>query len=289
MNRLKVLSINVRGLGSASKTFKIVQELNHLNCDIILLQETHVSCKRQAEKFEKFWKGKCFWSFGTGKSAGVAVIFAPKFSGNVIRFLFDSNGRILSLLIDFHNLYFNVVNIYSPNAVSERKMFFCDLHNYFLSQGLLLIGGDFNCIDNVLDKLNCSAVPSADKTSLVALMSDFSLLNVWRKQNPRLISFTWSNNDRTQASRLDRFFIVKSSFNKVSSCQILPCVLSDHDFVKLELSLEGIVRRGTGVWRFNNSLLSNADFKAALKCVIADFKLRIQDFVSLCDWWDSLN
>ena len=80
--------------------------------------------KEQAEKFEKFWKGKCFWSFGTGKSAGVAVIFAPKFSGNVIRFLFDSNGRILSLLIDFHNLYFNVVNIYSPNAVSERKIVF---------------------------------------------------------------------------------------------------------------------------------------------------------------------
>ena len=76
----------------------------------------------------------------------------------------------------------------------------------------MLIGGDFNCIDNVLDKLNCSAVPSADKTSLVTLMSDFSLVDVWRKQNPRLISFTWSNNDRTQASRLDHFFIAKSFF-----------------------------------------------------------------------------
>ena len=288
MNRLKILSINVRGLGSASKTFKIVQELTHMNCDVILLQETHVSCKRQTDKFEKLWKGKCFWSFGTGKSAGVAVIFPPNFSGSVVRFLFDSNGRILSLLIDFHNLYFNVVNIYSPNAASERKLFFSDLHNYFLSQGLLFIGGDFNCIDNVLDKLNCSSVPAADKTSLVTLMSDFSLVDVWRKQNPRTISFTWSNNDRTQASRIDRFFIPKSSFNKVSSCQILPCVLSDHDFIKLELSLEGIVKRGTGVWRFNNSLLSNAVFKSTLKRVIAGFKLKIPDFVCLRDWWDSL-
>ena len=86
MDGLKVLSINVPGLGSTGKSFKIVQELNHLNCDVVLLQETHVSCKKQAEKFEKLWKGKCFWSFGIGKSAGVAVIFAPKFSGNVIRF-----------------------------------------------------------------------------------------------------------------------------------------------------------------------------------------------------------
>ena len=283
MNRLKILTINVRGLGSAGKSSKIVQELTYLNCDVVLLQESHVSCKRQAEKFEKLWKGKCFWSFGTSKSAGVAVIFAPNFAGNFICFLFDSNGRILSLLIDFHNLYFNVVNIYSPNAASERKIFFSDLHNYFLSQGLLLIGGDFNGVHNVFDKLNCSTVPPANKTSLVTLMSDFSRVDIWRKQNPHMISFAWSNSDRTQASGLDRFFIVKSSFNKVSSCQILPCVLSVHDFVKLELSLEGIVKRGASVWRFNNSLLSNADFKTALKCVIVDFKLKVQDFVSLRD------
>ena len=149
----------------------------------------------------------------------------------------------------------------------------------------MLIGGDFNCIDNVLDKLNCSTVPSADKASLVTLMSNFSLVDVWGKQNPHTISFTWSNSDRTPASQIDRFLVAQSSFNKVSSCQILPCVLSDHDFIKLELSLKGIVKRGAGVWHFNNSLLSNADFKVTLKSLIADFKLKIPDFISLCEWW----
>ena len=285
---LKILSINVRGLGSAGKLAKLVNELTHLNCDVFLLQETHVSCKKQAEKFEKLWKGNCFWSFGIGKSAGVAVIFAPNFSGKVIRFLIDSSGRILSLLIDFCNLLLNIVNIYSPTVVSDRKIFFSSLHNYFLSQGLLLIGGDFNCIDNVLDKLNCSAVPSADKTSLVTLMSDFSLVDVWRKQNPRGISFTWFNSSRSQASRIDRFFIAKSLLRNASSCHILPCVLSDHEYLKLDLSFEGVIARGSGVWRFNNSLLFNAEFKVFLKRVIVDFKSKIPVFVSLRDWWDSL-
>ena len=135
--------------------------------------------------------------------------------------------------------------------------------------------------------MNCSIVPSADKTSLATLLSDFSLVDVWRKQNPRAISYTWSNNARTQASRIDRFFIAKSLFNKVS-CEILPCVLSDHDYVKLDVLLEGIVGRGPGVWRFNNSLLSNAVFKQFLKHVIADYKLKIPDFGSLREWWDSL-
>ena len=119
--------------------------------------------KKQTEKFEKLWKFKFFWSFGTGKSAGVAVLFSESFSGKIIRFLIDSNGRILSLLINFNNLLLNVVIVYARNDTSDRKSFFLNLHNYFLSNGLLLIGGDFNCIDNTLDKLNCSAVVSADK------------------------------------------------------------------------------------------------------------------------------
>ena len=116
MNSLKILTLNVHRPGSTGKTSKIVQKLTRLNCKVILLQETRVSCKRQAEQFEKFWKGKCFWSFGTSKSPGVAAIFVPNFFNNVNRFLFDSNGRILNLLIDFHNLFFNVVNTYSPNT-----------------------------------------------------------------------------------------------------------------------------------------------------------------------------
>ena len=47
MNRLKILIINVRGLGSAGTTSKIVQELTYLNCDVVLLQETRVSCKKK--------------------------------------------------------------------------------------------------------------------------------------------------------------------------------------------------------------------------------------------------
>ena len=285
--RLKILSINVCGLGSAGKSAKIINELCHLKCDVIFLQETHVSCKKRALQSEKLWKGNCFWSFGTGKSAGVAVLFSQNFSRKVVRFLFDPNGRVSSLLVHFNNLFLNLVNIYSPNIALDRKVFVTDLHNYFLSQGLPVIGGDFNCIDNVLDKLNCSIVPSADKASLATLLSDFSLVDVWRKQNPRAISYTWSNNARTQASRIDRFFIAKSLFNKVS-CAILPCVLSDDDYVKLDVLLEGVVGRGPGVWRFNNSLLSNAVFKEFLKHVIADYKLKISDFGSLRKWWDSL-
>ena len=59
------------------------------------------------------------------------------------------------------------MNIYFPNAASERKVFFLICTISFLSQGFLLIGGDFNCIDNVLDKLNCSLVSSGDNIIII--------------------------------------------------------------------------------------------------------------------------
>ena len=126
--------------------------------------------KSRLKSLKSFGGENVFGSFGTGKSAGVAVLFSPSFSGKIVRFLIDSDGRILSLLIDYHSLCLNIVNLYSPNAALDRKIFLSNLHNFFLSQGLLVIGGDFNCIDNILDKFNCSVVPSADKTSLVTLM-----------------------------------------------------------------------------------------------------------------------
>ena len=122
MAKLRTVSLNVRGLGSSRKLNQIIHELNILKCDALFLQETHVSCRKQAELFEKLWKGKCFWSFRTGKSAGVAVIFPPNFSGKIICFLTDSDGRIVrSLLVDFHTSVFNLVNVYAPNVVSDRN------------------------------------------------------------------------------------------------------------------------------------------------------------------------
>ena len=127
--RLKCISINVRGLVSPSKRELISRELSRLDYHIFFLQETHVSCKKHVGAIEKLWRGQCLWSFGTGRSAGVAVLFSPNFSGKMSRYVFDSDGRILSVLIQYNNASFNL-----KNPISDRKVFFEGLHEYFLSR-----------------------------------------------------------------------------------------------------------------------------------------------------------
>ena len=170
----------------------------------------------------------------------------------------------------------------------------CILHVLFLIANpfffflALIVGGDFNCIDKTIDKLNCSSVLPTDVNSLCSLKSDFSLMDVWRKQNPRKILFTWSNSDCSQMSRIDRFFLAKSLFSNAVSSDVLPCALSDHDFIKLEVALGGFSSHRANVWRFNNSLLSDPKFTEFISDVIADSKLKIPNFPCLRVWWDHL-
>ena len=255
--------------------------------DIFLLQETHVSCKEKADRFARFWPGNCFWSFGTGKSAGVAILTSPRFSGKISRFIFDSDGRVLSAVVRFGNSNFNVVNIYAPCTVSDRKIFFEHLHDYFLLRGDLIIGGDFNCVDNPIDKFHSNDIHSTDKSSLCSLKSAFLLVDVWRKHNPRAVLFTWSSGNKTQASRLDRFFISKSLFDKNCLSSALPCTFSDHDFVDL-VFVSRLSRRKGGIWKFNVSLLSDTGFKQLMTNELEKAKLEVNKFASLGDWWDDL-
>ena len=208
-----------------------------LDLDIILL---HVSNKTQADKISKRWSGDCFWSFGTGKKAGVAMFVSPRFQGKISKFLFDSDGRIFSALIDFGSCKFNLVNVYAPNTVAGRKVFF------FLSP-CRVIAGDFNCVDNKLDRLHVLNDSLPDKSMFRRLLSDCSLIDVWRKEHPRGISYTWANASYSQASRLDRLLISGSLERCIDCPTVFPCSFSDHDFVALTFSPDDCPRTRNGV------------------------------------------
>ena len=64
------------------------------------------------------------------------------------------------------------------------RSFFQNLHQYFLSP-CHVIAGDFNCVDNKLDRLQVLNDSLPDKSMFRSLLSDCSLIDVWRKQHPR--------------------------------------------------------------------------------------------------------
>jgi len=74
----------------------------------------------------------------------------------------------------------------------------------------------------------------------------------------------------------------------ISFAKFFPCVFSDHDYIDLVLELDGFSTRRSPVWKFNSSLLSDAEFKQLIVNEIEKHKLKVNNFDSLGDWWDDL-
>ena len=76
---LKLLSLNVRGLGNCDEKSSLFHWLNKYHDaknKIIFLQETHVT-KDKEPKWEKIWDGEMKFANGTSNSRGVAILL-PK-------------------------------------------------------------------------------------------------------------------------------------------------------------------------------------------------------------------
>ena len=137
---------------------------------------------------------------------------------------------VVSLLFKLDDLTINLIHIYAPTNLAEKKVFFRRLHEYFLSSDVLIIAGDYNCYDHNLDKFGGNFVPAKCLTDFCSV---FSLIDVWRRLRPRLCQCTWCNSDFSIGSRLDYFFVSTNVMPSVVSCEISPCVFSDHDFICL--------------------------------------------------------
>ena len=87
----------------------------------------------EAVKFSKLWEGKSFWSFGTTRSCGVAILLSKQVSLRVISVNRDTDGRLLCLDINMADRKFRLINVYMPNNAVTRKDFINDL------EGLLLV------------------------------------------------------------------------------------------------------------------------------------------------------
>ena len=83
----------------------------------------------------------------------MAIFCSPRQRDNVSIWQKDPEGRLLSLLISGNGTRVNLVNFYAPTNPTERGAFLQSLRPYFLPNSQLVLAGDFNCYDGILDKM----------------------------------------------------------------------------------------------------------------------------------------
>ncbi|KAK2561828.1 Transposon TX1 uncharacterized 149 kDa protein [Acropora cervicornis] len=209
--------------------------------------------------------------------------FSDSFDYEFVQWKRDTSGRVVSVAIKVNNYCINIVSIYAPTNLTKRKVFFGNLHEFFLPSDAIVIAGDFNCYEYQTDKtggnLSCAKY-------LANFQSTFHLNDAWHRLNPRSRQCTWFNSDFSIDSRLDKIFVCQSLFSFVSKCEIKPFCLSDHDIVYLTLRLDDLCPRGPGLWKFNNSLLQDTNFTEYISNRMNALIEGIEHFPSVKLWWD---
>ena len=263
-HKLKILTINVNGLNNLSKRNKIFNFLKTNKIDITLMEETHST--RNAEKqWQKGWDGMSFWNSGpTHQTAGIASLFSENFQGKIQIIKNDYTGRIPPISFALNKQLFNIVNIYGASKPYQRENFFQYLNDFTINTQNTIIGGDFNMVEELKDRLggavnNTHLLGSENLKTLIRIQN---LHDTWRKVSLEKDEFTYHRNQSNIHSRLDRIYATKTL--PILTPKILPFQHSDHEALLTEFPLRVRIR-GPGFWKLNTSILTHETFKKAFK------------------------
>ena len=65
----------------------------------------------------------------------------------------------------------------------------------------------------------------------------------------------------------------------------MPSISTDHSIISLTLNISQTQQRGKGIWKFNNSLLKDANYVNLVKKTINDIKIE-NPFSNKCTLWE---
>jgi exonuclease III len=83
------------------------------------------------------------------------------------------------------------------------------------------------------------------------------LIDVYRIFHLTSTQYTFFSAAHGTFSKIDHILGYKASISKYKKIEIIPCILSDHNALQLELNNKNNSRKHAKNWKLNNTLLNN--------------------------------
>ena len=262
IQKCSFLTLNVRGLKNRIKRKSIFSYLKDQNCNFYLLQETFSEPKDEAI-WKNEWGGDVFFSHGTNHSKGVCILVNPSLATKVENTYKDIDGRIIAIDVICNDVSFSICNVYAPTS-HQLQGKFLQILNEFLTSNLnitqLIVGGDWNVtLENIDKRGGTQWKQTAYRNSVVSMMHNLDLIDIFRKLKPNIKSYSYESKFFKVKSRIDYFLIANNLTNLVQNVGTKTAITPDHKAIKLCLKPFKSTR-GSGLWKFNNSLLKDAEY-----------------------------
>ena len=191
---VNVISCNVNGLRNKMTRRALFREMNKLNLDICVIQESFVT-DDIVKEYKKDWAGEFIYTEGTVHSLGNLLLFKKSFDMSNFDVIHKSK-RIICLTFKYDNEQYMIINVYFPNDTNGKYKTFQDLSilldTYYKSEMNLLLAGDFNCtINSKLDIVSGNEHPAREVENFNEFVNKYDLFDLWRIHNYDTKDFTW--------------------------------------------------------------------------------------------------
>jgi hypothetical protein len=98
--------------------------------------------------------------------------------------------------------------------------------------------------------------------------------DVYRIFHPTTAHYTFFSAAHVTFSKIDHIFGHKASLSKYKKIEITPCILSDHNALKLELNNKNNTKKYANNWRLNYTLLND-------QWIIEEIREEIKSFLEV--------
>ncbi len=220
---------------------------------VLLMQETHLTAERKASIHQMFArKLKIFHSehpVSPTQREGVAVVLNARYVNTATAKATEIvPGRALQVELPCQGGDTKIVLcVYAPTSsgVEERVRFFKDVRKYYEDNPGCpkphLMAGDFNCVEDTLDRLPVNEGPDQSTVALDDLKINLGLMvaDGWRITYPSTREYTFHRGTGKDAvfSRLDRIYVTPAVFDNAREWNICEAgVKTDHCLVSVQLT-----------------------------------------------------
>jgi exonuclease III len=119
-----------------------------------------------------------------------------------------------------------------------------------------VVVGDFNIPLSSKDKSFKQKI-NKEIQDLKYTIDQMDLLDVYRTLHPTSTQYTFFSSAHGTFCKIDHILGHNASFSKYKKIEIIPCLLSDNNAVKVELNNKSKDKNHANSWKLNNSLLNN--------------------------------
>ena len=231
------------------------------NYDIIALQETHWKDKF-IEDYKHVWNGQIYYNNVDTSSKGVAFLIRNNIKSS-IEYVNSFDGRFLHITYKENDVIYDIINIYAPNSVKEKVLFFKKVSDQLPSSTRLILLGDFNNTLAEIDRCG-KTLHTFDQSfkAIVEMMSKHNVIDIWRKRNDRTKTFSRKiiREGVLVQSRIDYILVSRTIDVYVRNIFYVETTMSDHSMVTLYFNTD-VHEKGPGTWIHNNLLLCEDSYR----------------------------